>query len=182
MKKRKLSRKFDFRYLFYFALVFLPYFLAGQNNVLIDSKIAHAFSSAVSKDTFRIKAVGSTLLKAKIIFTISSGSGTEIYSATFKAVDLINEGLPKGIAASGKDQERYILKRIREFFNEKNFSQPAIRDNEEFDDDYSIQDIWMDIKSDKTAIGFNYLIGEEDNRKIAYSKKLKKAVLYFNCC
>ena len=160
----------------------LPCFLIGQSNNLAESKTIHKFSSSADKDTFRIKAVGSHLLTANIIFTISSSSGTLIYSVSFHAIDLINEGLPKGLGASKKDQEKYIVKRIQEFFDEKNFCQPAIKKNEAFDEDYSRKDIWMDIKSDKTAIGFNYLIGEEDNRKIAYSKKSKKVVLYFNCC
>ena len=182
MDERKLGGKFDLRSFLYLTFWFLPCFLVGQNNTLPESKIAHEFSSSLSKDTFRIKVVGVNLLKANIIFTIRSSSGTEIYSATFQAIDLINEGLPKGIGAPKKDQEKYILKRIREFFDEKNFCQPAIKDNEEFDEDYSSKDIWMDIKSDKTAIGFKYLMGEEDNRKIAYSKKSRKVVLYFNCC
>ena len=182
MEECTFRLKFDIRSYLCFTFLFFPFFIVGQGNNLLESKITHEFSSSVSKDTFKIKAVGSNLLKANIIFTISSSSGTEIYSASFLAIDLINEGLPKGIGASRKDQEKYILKRIREFFDEKNFCQPAIKDNEEFDVDYSNKYIWMDIKADKAAIGFYYLIGEEDNRKIAYSKKSKKVVLYFNCC
>jgi hypothetical protein len=71
---------------------------------------------------------------------------------------------------------------LREFFGEKNFLAPAIKENENFDSDYSDKNIWFDIREDRTATGFSYSIGEEDSRKIAFSKKLKKVVLYFNCC
>jgi hypothetical protein len=81
-----------------------------------------------------------------------------------------------------KDTEKYMRNRVKEFFDEKNFNYPAIKQDEVFDEDYSDMEIWNDIKSDRTAIGFYYLIGEEDGRTIAYSKKTKKVVMYFNCC
>jgi hypothetical protein len=81
-----------------------------------------------------------------------------------------------------KDSEKYIRNRIKEFFEEKNFKYPAIKQDEVLDEDYSDKEIWNDIQSDRTAIGFFYLIGEEDGRTIAYSKKTKKVVMYFNCC
>ena len=60
--------------------------------------------------------------------------------------------------------------------------QLALSKKDKFDSDESEIDIWLEIKSDPTSIGFNYLIGEEDIRFIAYFKKLKKVGLYFNCC
>ena len=90
--------------------------------------------------------------------------------------------MPQGIGASVKDQENFIKSRVLEFFDEKNFKTPAIKSDEVFDEDYSDKDIWESIKNDKHAIGFYFLIGEEDGRSIAYSKRLKKVVLYFNCC
>jgi hypothetical protein len=38
-------------------------------------------------------------------------------------------------------------------------------------EDYSEREIWDGIKSNKTAIGFHYTLGEGDGRSIAYSKK-----------
>ena len=37
------------------------------------------------------------------------------------------------------------------------------------------------MKTDQTATGFSYLIGEEYNNSIAHSKKRKKVVVYFSC-
>jgi hypothetical protein len=75
-----------------------------------------------------------------------------------------------------------MTNRIREFFKEKNFYSPAIKQDEIFNEDLSDKEIWTEIKSDSSAIGFYYLIGEEDGRKIAFSKKKNKIVMYFNCC
>jgi hypothetical protein len=41
---------------------------------------------------------------------------------------------------------------------------------------------WNDIKSNKESVGFYYLLGKEDGRWIAYSKRLNKVMLYYNCC
>lgn len=42
---------------------------------------------------------------------------------------------------------------------------------------FPLKDIWKDIRSGESAVGFYYLVGEEDGRHIAYSKKLKKVVV-----
>lgn len=81
-----------------------------------------------------------------------------------------------------KQVEEYIKDRIDKFFNDDNFRQPAIASNDTFDEDYTKKEIWDDIISDQTSVGFHYLIGEEDGRNIAFSKKQKKVVLYYNCC
>ena len=83
---------------------------------------------------------------------------------------------------TSSETEDYIKNRIDNFFNEDNFHQPAISKNDSYEEDYSKKDIWDDISSDETSVGFYYLIGEENGRHVAYSKKLKKVVVYFNCC
>lgn len=56
---------------------------------------------------------------------------------------------------------------------------PAIKIAEPFSSDTSDKEIWYDIKSDKSAIGFVYYHGYEGVYCIAYSKKKKKVVNYF---
>ena len=80
------------------------------------------------------------------------------------------------------DRRAYIRKRMQHFFDDENFLIPAIKAAEEFESQYSEKAYWESIKNDPKAIGFYYLIGEEDGRSIAYSKELKKVVMYFNCC
>ena len=74
-----------------------------------------------------------------------------------------------------------ILKRMNEFFDPINFKKIDLK-KENFDPDYHIKDVYDEISNNPNAIGFYYLIAEEDNRKIVYSKKHKKAVIWFNCC
>jgi hypothetical protein len=148
--------------------------------------ITHQFSDVAHPDTFKLVVQGGNLLNAKITFKIVNYKGKQLYSEVFNSTDLIGYGLEpdsiKSAPPSNTQQEAYIRKRIKEFFTEENFTKPAIVKNMPFDEDYSDKVVWKDIGSDRTAVGFNYLLGEEDGKSIAYSKKHRKVVLYFSCC
>lgn len=115
-----------------------------------------------------------------MIFQIVDENGIEILTEKYPANYLIGYGLDPG--ATIEEQENYIKKRVDEFFKGENFISPAIELESKFDEDESDYQIWNDIKSDSTAVGFLYLIGEESIKSIAYSKKMKKVVVYFSCC
>lgn len=152
-----------------------------EKAILLTTFKKHYFSSKQSPDTFRMVLNGENLTKAVVTFTILNPKGMVIYTVTFPAQYLIGyEILEEN--PTRKQQEDVIKRRVKEFFLDKNFKSPAITADEEFEEDYAEKSIWQDIKSDKTAIGFYYLIGEEDMRWIAYSKKIKKVVVYHNCC
>jgi hypothetical protein len=151
------------------------------DSILIEQRAVHDFSKVDKKDEFYICIRGKSIAEGKVIFTIVSHDKITILREEFPSYLLMNYGF-EGDSESVKDREKYMRIRIKEFFEEKNFKYPAIKQDEGFEEDYSNKEIWNDIKSDRTAIGFYYLIGEEDGRKIAYSKKTKKVVMYFNCC
>ncbi|MFA6127877.1 MAG: hypothetical protein WC699_11270 [Bacteroidales bacterium] len=151
------------------------------DSILIEQRAWFDFSKVGQKDEFYICIRGKSIAEGNVIFTITSHDKTTILREEFPSNLLIGYGLD-GDQNSVKDREDYIKNRIKDFFGEKNLSYPAIKQDEVFDEDYSDKEIWNDIKSDQTAVGFFYLIGEEDGRNIAYSKKTKKVVMYFNCC
>ncbi len=93
---------------------------------------------------------------------------------------LIDYGADGNTTIAGK--EDYIRRRIDNFFKAENFISPAVGEKEVFDSLVSAKAEWENIKSDRGAIGFYYLVGKEDGRKIAYSKTLNKVLLYYNCC
>ena len=154
---------------------------AIEDSVLIENKVMHAFSKIDNKDEFYICIKGKSILDGKMIFKITKSDGTELLNEEFPSYLLMGYGF-EGDMNSAKDKEDYIKSRIKDFFNENNFIYPAIKSDENFDEDYSDKEIWNEIKSDLTVIGFSYLIGEEDGRKIAFSKNKGKVVMYFNCC
>jgi hypothetical protein len=109
-----------------------------------------------------------------------TNQGLVLHHRSFPSNYLIGYGLDKN--ASETEREEYIKSRISKFFDEENFQQPAISKDEKFDEDYSIKEIWDDIKSDTTAVRFEYLIAEESHGIIAYSKQFKRVVTIFSCC
>lgn len=115
-------------------------------------------------------------------FTISNSDGKTINLEEYPSKYLIGYGLVSPTQPTLKEEEEYIKKRVAEFFNEENFSNTAIEVGAQIDTDYSNEENWNDIKSDQTAVGFSYLIGEEARCQIAYSKKKRKIVKYFCCC
>lgn len=148
--------------------------------LFLKNVIAHHFSSPTVKDTFKIKLTGQTITEGTVEFEIKTNYGLVIHYENYPSYYLIGYGLDSN--ASETEKADYIKNRILRFFDEENFQQPAILKNEIFEVDYSDREVWEDIKSDSTAVKFDYLIGEEGNGRIAYSKKLKKVVTIFSCC
>ena len=149
-----------------------------KESILYEKEILHSFSSPVDMDSFKIYVTGQSIRDGQITFQIKTSKGQLILDEKYPSVYFVDYGFDK----TSRTEEEYIKKRVDSFFDEKYFKQPAITADETFDEDYSDKVTWDDINSDKSSIGFIYLIGEEDGRHIAYSKKLGKVVLYFNCC
>lgn len=152
----------------------------SQSKIICSNIKPHKFSSHETLDTFKIWIEGESLLNSDVHFEIINSDKEKIYSVVFKSYLLLNYDISSDTIDFAK--ETFIKTRISKFFNEENFISPAIKDGETFYSDYSDKTIWDEISADKNSVGFIYLIGEEDKRSIAYSKKQKKAVIYFNCC
>jgi hypothetical protein len=150
------------------------------DTVLYRMEALHNFSSIVDKDTFKITVYGKSLNDGKFRFQIVARSGKPILDETYETTRLLDYSLKAN--ATDIEIEDHIKARIDKFFNEDNFNQPAISRDATFDEDYSEREIWDDLVADQTAVGYYYLIGEEDIRRIAFSKKLGKVVMYYNCC
>ena len=148
--------------------------------VLYSNETLHHFSSTTEKDEFSIRLTGQSIMEGQFRFQIVTSGGQLLLDESFPTPWLLDHGFTGKV--TDKEAEQYIKARVDSFFVEKNFHQPAIAANDEFDGDYSRRETWDDIISDPSAIGFYYLVGKEDGRSIAFSKKQGKVVRYFNCC
>lgn len=157
--------------------------ISSPNDFLVENKILHPFSNPATKDEFRIVITGESLLKGKVLLTITSSEGKNLLREEFDANYLLGYDFTGNIN-SKKETDAFIKKRIREFFSEDKFSTPAIEDDITFEDQsyYIDKETWEEIKANKQAIGFYYLLGAEDGRHVAFSKKKGKAVMFYNCC
>ena len=148
---------------------------------LYENLIQRPFSDPKHEDELSISIIGQSIVDGTAIFSIKTHNGRMIHHEEFPARDLIGYGLI-GEEATVAKMEQYIKKRVDDFFIEDHFSNPAIAADEEMDEDYSDPEVWNDIKSDQSAIGFYYHVGEEAGCQIAYSKKQRKTRIYFCCC
>jgi len=162
-------------------ILFILGFTVNGKNVIYKVEREHYFSNTESKDIFQIVLIGNDIINGEVNFLILSTAGDTIFSESFPSRYLIGYGL-FGQESPKEKKESHILKRMNEFFDEGNFSRPAIRENESCDPDYSDCEIWEILKKDQTTIGFHYLISEERSCSIACSKILKRVVTYFCCC
>ncbi len=141
------------------------------------------FSDSTTEDVFKLEADGFDPLQSNITFTISNSKGELLYSESFKSDQLIDDKIFDITQnPTVEDKKKYAVRKMKTFFESNSFSLPAIPDEDEFTDEYSDRAIWDDIKSDKSAVGFYYLLGAINGKSIAYSKKQKKVVVYFTCC
>ena len=154
-----------------------------KSEYLLDNKTLHTFSDPAAKDEFRIVVTGESLLKGKVLFTITNPEGKNLLKEEFDANFLLGYDFTGNIN-SKKDTDAFITKRIKTFFAEKQFSSPAIEDDLIFEDQsyYIDKETWDEIKANKQSVGFYYLLGKEDGRHVAFSKKKGRAVMYYNCC
>ena len=161
-------------------------FIQDQNEMitLISKTKTHCFSNPIKEDTFKVSIRGKDFLSGIVTFEIINWQGKLIYSDTFSGLSFIY--YTPSVITLKSEEEKYVkdhsITLINLFFHEKAFEAPAIKDSDGYKDDFSDKDIWLDIKSDPTAIGFSYSRNEEDHIFIAYSKRMKKVVIYYHCC
>lgn len=151
-----------------------------SDTVLYKSESLHYFSSTTDKDSFKVTVMGQSIKDGRFKFQIITKDGQVILDESYETVMLLDYGLKDN--ATEDEIEDYVKERIDKFFNEDNFSQPAISKDDTFDEDYGEKGIWDDIIADQTSVGFYYLIGEEAGQRIAFSKRLGKVVTYYSCC
>ncbi len=166
----------------FFTIIFNTSFSQKGNPVLILNSAKHFFSDDKIPDSFSIKLVGSTLLKATVYFSIFDHQQKMIYRDSFPSIYLLDYSIENHDPLTKK--ENYIKKRMKEFFSKENFQQPAIGKNEPFDNDYTEikKSIWDEIQADPKRNGFYYYTDGENGKKLTFSKKLKKVVIYQACC
>ena len=166
----------------FFTLIFTTSFSQKGNTVLISNSTMHFFSDDKMPDSFSIKLIGSTLIKATVYFAIFDHEQKIIYRDSFPSNYLLDYSIEDNAPLSKR--ENYIKKRMKEFFSKKNFQQPAIGKNEPFDNEYTgiLRSTWDEIQADPKRSGFYYYTDGENGRHITFSKKFKKVVVYRACC
>ena len=150
---------------------------SGSKTVLNTVRAYHEFSSATAEDNFVLELRGPRVLTGQAHLIVTSASGDTLRHEVLPARALLSaEAANDPQASSVRDQEIAILQAMNGFFAAGRFTQPAIPAGAEQPAEVDTK-TWAALRADPTTVAFDYpgLNGAE--RRLAYSRKLGKAVV-----
>ncbi|MCC2546918.1 hypothetical protein LJY25_10720 [Hymenobacter sp. BT175] len=138
----------------------------------------HVFSSPGTPDLFTLQLRGPSVLEGEATFTITDHAGQVIFREALPAADLEAALVYelKTPSATPAQREAFIRRRMDSFFADQNFHRPAISPGEAYRNGELERPTWDDLKQRADAVSFEYLVGKEERRRIAWSP-LKKQVV-----
>jgi hypothetical protein len=149
----------------------------NERTILRTVNSTHYFSNNKTKDNFVLQLQGTKILNSQARLIILSSTGDTLRKELMPATALVDERMiedPR--AATARDKEIAILQGMNTFFREDKFTQPAIPRSARQPSDIDAQ-AWQAIREDNKAVGFDYVTSGGKERRIAYAKKLRKAVI-----
>lgn len=150
----------------------------AQSDTLRAVRVRHRFSAPAAPDLFQLVLRGDSLLSAEATFTITAADGTVIFREALTSADLeaalVYE--MKGPGASRAAREAYLRRRVDEFFAARNFRTPAIGPQDAYQPGGLDRAAWDDLRRRSGTVSFDYLVGKEDRRRLAWSPLRKQVV------
>ncbi|MBT9391726.1 hypothetical protein KLP40_01010 [Hymenobacter sp. NST-14] len=138
----------------------------------------HVFSAPASPDEFELTLRGRDVLTGQLTFTITDASGQVIFREMLTPADL-EASLAYEMqtpTVTPAEREAYIRRRMDEFFADKNFRQPALTPKDAYQEGGADRPTWTELQQRPDAVGFVYLVGKEDRRRIAYAPGTRQVV------
>ncbi|GAC1374848.1 MAG: hypothetical protein NVS3B25_02680 [Hymenobacter sp.] len=149
----------------------------GSKTVLNTVSTTHAFSDPKKKDLFVLQLRGPRVLTAQAHLIVTNAAGDTLSHQVLPARALLTEkALNDTQAASVRDQEIAILQGMNSFFADGHFSQPAVPAGAEQPAELDSK-TWGALREDPAAVGFDYTGAGGAERRMAFVRKLGKAVV-----
>lgn len=149
----------------------------GSKTVLNTVSASHFFSNPELKDNFVLQLRGPQVLTAQAHLIVTSSTGDTLRHEVLPARALLSEkALADPRAASVRDQEIAILQGMNNFFADGRFTQPAVPAGTEQPAELDAQ-TWSALREDPGTVGFDYTGAGGAERRMAFVRKLGKAVI-----
>lgn len=139
------------------------------------------FSDSVKVDTFKVVLNGESLKDMVMSFNIIAHNGAKIYQKDFKATDLIKNYESTLDLNKESKQKEFIQQEFKSFFEDENFLEPAVTENESPDANTPDKGFFNELKLSGLN-GFKYRLSNEQKVYIAWSAKEQKVLPYYSCC
>ncbi|SHK47525.1 hypothetical protein [Hymenobacter psychrotolerans] len=146
-----------------------------ERTILRTVNATHYFSNTKAKDNFILQLQGTKILSSRARLIILSSTGDTLRKEVMPATALLDEREADPQATTARDKEIAILQGMNAFFREDRFTQPAVPRNATQPAEVDAQ-AWQAVKADPKAVGFDYITNGKE-RRLAYAKKLQKAVI-----
>jgi len=141
----------------------------------------YAFSDTTKLDTFKVAIIGKQLNEMKLVFTIRSFNGTELYKQEVSANELLKNYLASAEMKDDEDKVNFLKEEVSYFFDEKHFLEPAVMENDNPDKNVPDVAFYNELKKSNLN-GFEYRFSKEKSYYIAWSAKEQKVKVYYKCC
>jgi hypothetical protein len=149
----------------------------GAKTVLNTVTTSHAFSDPATLDTFVLQLRGPRVLTAQAHLIIISSGGDTLRHEVLPARTLLSHtDLTDEQSASVRDQEIAILQGMNRFFAASHFTAPAIPAGTDQPAEVDSK-TWSALREDPSTVGFDYTGASGSERRMAYARKLGKAVV-----
>ncbi len=140
------------------------------------------FSTKHGQDQFALEIRGRDLLNSLATFKIIQPNGSVIYTMSAPTI----RALCPSTVTDPADQEDAVRSEIARFFDAPNFLMPALQDDERYDYTVHLRDTatFNELYYHNDYNGFMYhsFINHDERIKIAYSRILRKVIVYYRCC
>lgn len=139
------------------------------------------FSDSLQADTFKIEVEGSKPKEMQLAFTITSYAGKQIYNIKIQAAELFKNYNATINLDKKNNQIKFLKEEMNRFFDEENFMEPAITDQENPDQYVPDKAFYQELKQSQLN-GFSYRLGKDKKIYIAWSRSKNKVIPYYICC
>ena len=146
-----------------------------------ESIVVKNFSDSLSADTFKVAVTGKDLKDQNLVFTIHKSSGEQIYNISIKAKDLFDNYDATIDLKKKKNQAKFLQSEVDRFFEEENFMEPAVTEQEKADKNVPDKKFYEELRQSQLN-GFIYRLGKEIKIYIGWSATENKVKTYYSCC
>lgn len=143
--------------------------------------ILKAFTDTVKLDTFKVVLNGDEPKNMVMTFTITAHDGKQVFKKDFKATDLIDNYQSTLELKKDSKQKKFITEEYNLFFEDENFLEPAVTENETPDENTPDKAFFEELKRSGLN-GFQYRLSNENKVYIAWSDKDQQVLPYYSCC
>ena len=170
---------------FFLCMFFLLACNSGPKETIAETDaektVVKFFSDSLQADTFKVKLQGSNPKQMHLDFSIHSYKGKEIYQIKIKAEDLFKNYDATIDLGKKRNQIKFLKEEMGRFFDEENFMEPAITEQETPDQYVPDKAFYNELKASGLN-GFIYRLGKENKVYIAWSEKDQRVKPYYACC